>query len=359
MASNRQKLLKGAPRPRQAVLDMAPYSPPTGGRAGKVRLDFNENTVGCSPRVIEFLKQQLSAEYLAVYPEYSAVRPALAEFFHVEADQLLLTNGTDEAIQVLVNTYLDDGGEVLLLHPSYAMYRFYAEVAGASIREIPYREGTLEFPLEELLAAITPETRGVFIANPNNPTGTAVPLAGIERILRRARKAAVLIDEAYYEFCGISALGMLAQHPNLFVSRTFSKVYGMAAMRMGCVFSQAGNVSFLHKAQSPYSVNALAALAAREAVRDTAYVENYVTEALAARELLCVGLEKLGIEYFPSQGNFVLMRVGKRSIEIRDKLREKQVLVRDRSYEIAGCVRVTTGTREQTRRFLEELGKIW
>jgi histidinol-phosphate aminotransferase len=359
MASNRQKLLKGAPRPRRAVLDMAPYSPPTGGRAGKVRLDFNENTVGCSPRIIEFLKRELSAEGLAVYPDYSAVRPALAEFFHVPPDQLLLTNGTDEAIQVLVNTYIDDGGEVLLLRPSYAMYRFYAEVAAAAIREIPYRQGSLEFPLEELLAAITPETRAVLIANPNNPTGTAVPLAGIERILKRARKAAVLIDEAYYEFCGISALGILAEHPNLFVSRTFSKVYGMAAMRLGCLFSQAENVAFLHKAQSPYSVNALAALAAQAAVRDTAYVENYVAEALAARELLCVGLEKMGIEYVPSQGNFVLIRVGKRSIEIRDKLREKQVLVRDRSYEIAGCVRVTTGTREQTRRFLDELGKIW
>ncbi len=359
MASNRQKLLKGAPRPRKAVIGMAPYSPPTGGRAGKVRLDFNENTIGCSPRIIEFLKQELTAEGLAVYPEYSTVRPALAEFFQVEPEQLLLTNGTDEAIQVLVNTYIDDGGEVLLLHPSYAMYRFYSEVAGAAIREIPYRQGSLDFPLEELLAAITQETRAVFIANPNNPTGTAVPLAGIERILRRARKAAVLIDEAYYEFCGISALGMLAQHPNLFVSRTFSKVYGMAAMRLGCLFSQAGNVAFLHKAQSPYSVNALAALAAQEAVRDTAYVQNYVAEALAARELLCVGLERLGIEYVPSQGNFVLMRVGKRSIEIRDKLREQQVLVRDRSYEIAGCVRVTTGTREQTRRFLDELGKIW
>jgi histidinol-phosphate aminotransferase len=338
---------------------MAPYSPPTGGRAGKLRLDFNENTVGCSPRVIEFLKQQLSVEDLAVYPDYGQVRPALAEFFHVNADELLLTNGTDEAIQVLINTYVDDGDDVLLLHPSYAMYRFYAEVAGASIREISYRGPTLQFPLEELLAAITPSTRAVLIANPNNPTGTAVSLEGIEKILRRARKAVVLIDEAYYEFCGISALDLIAEHPNLFVSRTFSKVYGMAAMRLGVLFSQAGNVAFLHKAQSPYSVNALAALAAQEAVRDTAYIETYVTEALAARELLAVGLERLGIDYIPSQGNFLLMRAGKRSIEIRDALREKQVLVRDRSYEIRGCVRVTTGTREQTRRFLEELEKIW
>ncbi len=353
------RIAKGMLRPRRAVLKMAPYSPPTGGRAGKMRLDFNENTIGCSPRIIEFLRQQLNEEMLAVYPEYGHVRPALAEFFRVDPDQLLLTNGTDEAIQVLINTYIDDGDDVLLLRPSYAMYRFYAEVAGASIREIPYRRGDLQFPLEELLAAITPSTRAVLVANPNNPTGTAVPLAGVEQILKRAKKAAVLIDEAYYEFCGISALGLLAEYPNLFVSRTFSKVYGMAAMRLGCLFSQASNVTFLHKAQSPYSVNALAALAAEEAIRDTAYVQNYVTEALAARELICVGLERLGIPYIPSQGNFLLMRVGKRAIEIRDKLREEQVLVRDRSYEIAGCVRVTTGTRQQARRFLEELGKIW
>jgi histidinol-phosphate aminotransferase len=355
----KQKVPKGAPQPRQAVLDMTPYSPPTGNRAGKLRLDFNENTVGCSPRIVEFLKAQLSAEHLAMYPDYATVRPALAEFFHVEPGQVLLTNGTDEAIQVLINTYVDDGDEVLLLHPSYAMYRFYAEVAGGNIREVAYRPDGLEFPLEELLAAISPSTRAVLIANPNNPTGTGVTLAGIERILKRARKAAVLIDEAYYEFCGITALGLLPTHANLFVSRTFSKIYGMAAMRLGCLFSQEGNVDFLHKAQSPYSVNALAALAAEEAVRDTAYVEQYVTEALAARELLCVGLEKLGIPYVPSQANFVLMRIGKRAIEIRDRLREQQVLVRDRSYEIAGCVRVTVGTREQARRFLAALAEMW
>jgi histidinol-phosphate aminotransferase len=337
---------------------MAPYVPPTGNRAGKLRLDFNENTIGCSPRVIEFLKQQLTPERLSIYPDYAQVRPALAEFFHVDPAQLLLTNGTDEAIQVLINTYIDDGDEVLLLHPSYAMYRFYAEVAGANIREIDYRPGALEFPLEELLDAISPSTRAVLIANPNNPTGTAVTLAGIAKILKRARKAAVLIDEAYYEFCGITALGLIADHPNLFVSRTFSKIYGMAAMRLGCLFSHESNIAFLHKAQSPYSVNALAALAAQEAVRDTAYVENYVTEALAARELICVGLEKLGIEYIPSQANFVLMRIGRRSIEVRDRLREMQVLVRDRSYEIDGCVRVTVGTREQARRFLAALGEV-
>jgi histidinol-phosphate aminotransferase len=338
---------------------MAPYSPPTAGRAEKLRLDFNENTCGCSPRVIEFLRDELNANRLAVYPEYGEARAELAAFFRVRPGELLLTNGTDEAIQVVINTYVDDGDDVVLLRPAYAMYRFYAEVAGATIRNIDYRPEDLAFPLEELLGAIRPSTRAILIANPNNPTGTALTLDGIERILDRARNAAVLIDEAYYEFCGITALASLGARTNLFVSRTFSKVYGMAAMRMGCLFSQAENIAFLHKAQSPYSVNSLAALAARAAIRDTAYIENYVSEVLAARDFLCRELDRLGVAYFPSQGNFVLMRMGKRAIEIRDRLREAGVLVRDRSYEIDGCVRVTVGTREQVRRFLSLLEEVW
>ena len=353
------KLPKGAVRPRQAVLKMAPYAPPTAGRADKLRLDFNENTVGCSPRVIASLCAHLNPGQLAVYPEYGEARQQIATHFRVNPNQFVFTNGTDEAIQVLVNTYVDDGQEVLLLKPAYAMYRFYAQVAGAAIREIPYNPPALDFPLAELLDAITPQTRAILISNPNNPTGTGVPLQGIERILKRARKAVVLIDEAYYEFSGVTALGLIESQPNLFVSRTFSKVYGMAAMRLGCLFSHPVNVGFLHKAQSPYSVNTLAILAAQEAVRDSAYIENYVTEVLAARELLCVGLEKLGISYVPSSANFVLINAGRRAVEIRDRLRDHAILVRDRSYEIPGGVRITVGTREQTRRLLAELEKIW
>ena len=359
MAGKRIDLPPGVLQPREAVLNMAPYNPPTGGRAGKLRLDFNENTVGVSPKVIEYLREHLTEQSLAVYPEYEEIKQPLAAFFGVEPEDFTLTNGTDEAIQILINTYVEPGEDVLLLRPSYAMYRFYAEVAGAAIREIPFRPQKLAFPLEELLEAIGPATRAVLIANPNNPTGTGTSRAGIEKILAKAGGAAVLIDEAYYEFCGITALPLLNDYPNLFVSRTFSKVYGMAAMRLGCLFSQSGNVEFLHKAQSPYSVNMLAALAARAAIEDTAYVRNYVGEVLAARELLYVGLEQLGIPYYESQANFVLFDAGNRAMSIRDELRRRGVLVRDRSYEIPGCVRVTTGTREQIRKFLAELSEIW
>jgi histidinol-phosphate aminotransferase len=337
---------------------MAPYSPPSSGRAGKLRLDFNENTVGVSPRVVEFLQRVITADALSIYPEYEETKPALARFFGVAPGQFTLTNGTDEAIQLLVNTYVDDGQEVIVLHPSYAMYRFYAEIAAARIRPLSYHPETLAFPIEELLEVVTPQTRAILIANPNNPTGTGIGIGEIGRILAKAPQSAVLVDEAYFEFSGLTALPLLDSHSNLFISRTFSKVYGMAALRVGCLFSQAANVACLHKAQSPYSVNMIAAMAARVAVQDREYVDRYVREVLEARDMLYEGLGRLGVRHWKSQANFVLFHAGPRSIEIRDTLRAKGILVRDRSYEIAGCVRVTIGTKAQAARFLSELETV-
>jgi histidinol-phosphate aminotransferase len=338
---------------------MAPYSPPTAGRAGKLRLDFNENTVGCSPAVVRFLVEKLTQEQLTIYPEYEATREALARYFGQSEARFAITNGTDEAIQVLVNTYVDDGDEVLILHPSYAMYRFYSEVAGATVRELAYRKADLSFPLEELIESVNERTRAILISNPNNPTGTAIGLDVVETVLKAAPQAAVLIDEAYFEFFGVTALGLIDAHSNLFVSRTFSKAFGMAAMRVGCLFSQETNVAYMRKAQSPYSVNMLAALAVRAAVEDPAYVNEYVANALAARELIYEGFRKRGMRFYPSQANFVLFHAGERSIAVRDGLRERGVLVRDRSYEIPGTVRVTAGTPEQAGEFFEALDEVW
>jgi histidinol-phosphate aminotransferase len=338
---------------------MAPYHPPSAGRRNKLRLDFNENTVGAPPHVLDFIKRYLTAADLSIYPEYENALQDLALHFGVGEDELTLTNGTDEAIQLLINTYVDDGNQVLVLKPSYAMYRFYAQLASAAVEEVDYRPETLAFPLEELLERITPMTRAVLISNPNNPTGTGTTVPALQRILRKAAHAAVLVDEAYYEFSGITMLPLLNQHPNLFVSRTFSKTYGMAAMRCGCLFSRAENMEYLRKAQSPYSVNALAAMAARIAVQGEKFVEEYVLEVLTARELLYVGFERLKIPYIKSQANFVLFQAGDRAITIRDELKRRGILVRDRSYELPGYVRVTVGTRDQAQRFLDELEQIW
>jgi histidinol-phosphate aminotransferase len=346
-------------RPREAVLRMNEYHPPTGGRRNKLRLDFNENTVGAPPHVLDFIKRYLTAADLSIYPEYDHALEDLCLHFSVSIDELTLTNGTDEAIQVLVNTYVDDNDPVLLLRPSYAMYKFYTQLAGASVAELDYVPGTLAFPTAELLERVTPATRVVFISNPNNPTGTGIDLATIEKILQKSPETAVLVDEAYYEFSGVTALPLIDRYSNLFVSRTFSKTYGMAAMRCGCLFSNPTNIAHVKKAQSPYSVNSLAAMAARIAIQEEKFVEDYVLEVLTAKELLYVGLERLNIPYIKSQANFVLFDAGDRAVPIRDALRQRGVLIRDRSYEIPGCVRVTIGTRDQVQQFLNELEQIW
>ena len=345
-------------KPRHSVSKMKPYAPPAGGRGDKIRLDFNENTVGCSPRVAEYLKGAITQPMVSVYPEYEETRPALARFFNVQPEELVLTNGTDEAIQLLVNTFVEPDDEVLLMHPSYAMYRFYAEVAGARVREIEYEAETLVFPVERFVANINNQTKLVMLANPNNPTGTAISIMHVEKVLRANPNCGVLIDEAYFEFCGKTALPFIQRYQNLFVSRTFSKAYGMAALRMGCLLSHAENVAHLRKAQSPYSVNLLAAKAAAVAVQDRDYIDGYVREVLSARDMLYSGLSEMSVRHWRSEGNFVLFHIGDRAGEICGKLRTKGLLVRDRSYELPGCVRVTVGTKDQTRQFLQHLKEM-
>ena len=156
----------------------------------------------------------------------------------------------------------------------------------------------------------------------------------------------------------MTALALIERYQNLFVSRTFSKAYGLAGLRIGCLFSQAENVKYLHKAQSPYSVNILAAIAARAGVADQSYVNEFVRTAVEARDLLYAGFERRGIPFYRSEGNFVLFRAGEASLAIRDGLRERGVLVRDRSYEIEGCVRVTAGTPAQVVRFFAALDEV-
>ena len=278
---------------------MAPYSPPTGGRSGKLRLDFNENTVGCSPRVIEFLQVQPLRSRLGRLPRIHRVkRPSPP------------TSKSRRTRSSSPTAPTKPSGP----HQHLRRRRPRSPHPAAVLRHVPFLRGsrrsknqgdrlpapTLAFPLEELLDAITPATRAILISNPNNPTGTGDHLLAIEQILEPRPQAAVLIDEAYYEFCGVTALPESSDYPNLFVSRTFSKVYGMAAMRIGCLFSQAANVQYLHKAQSPYSVNMLAALAAEAAVGHR--VRRKLRRRSACRtRTLCVGLEKLGIATSPAR----------------------------------------------------------
>jgi histidinol-phosphate aminotransferase len=339
--------------PRPSIESMQPYRPPSSGRGNKMRLDFNENTVGCSPRVLRRLKK-ITAGELAVYPEYDDALPRFAAYFGVRPDELTLTNGTDEAIQLVTNTYVSERDTVVVLKPTYAMYRFYAQVAGARVVEVDYPPD-LSFPQEKLLRAAKSRAKAIFVANPNNPTGTLATPAQLKELLEAAPGAAVMVDEAYFEFCGQTALPWIGRYRNLFVSRTFSKAFGLAAMRCGCLFSSARNIDKLRKGQSPYSVNSVAVACALEAIRDTGYVKKYAAEVLRARRILCEELRRLGWKYFPSAANFVLVNFGPAAQPMRRLLGEHEILVRDRGYEIPGSVRITVGTVAQTRRLIEVL----
>lgn len=348
----------GFPKPRRAIEQMAAYAPPTGNRIGKLRLDFNENTVGCSPRVAAALERLATKEFLSTYPEYQEARRKVGKFFGLPPDQMLFSDGTDEAIHLLCSTYVEPGDEVVMPWPAFPMFQFYAQVAGGEPRKISYRLPDLSFPLEELLAAITPRTRLVLVANPSNPTGGAIGLEEIEKILQRAENAAVLIDEAYFEFCGVTALQLLPGYPNLFVSRTFSKAFGLAGLRVGCLLSQAENIASVRKGQSPYSVNSLGVLCASEAIEDQEYVRSYVRDVLEAREILLSGLRELGVPFYPTQANFVLADFGEDAAQVCEALRERGILVRDRSGELPGTVRITVGTKSQTSKLLAALGEV-
>jgi histidinol-phosphate aminotransferase len=343
-------------QPNLAVQNMRPYSPPSQGRADKMRLDFNENTVGCSPQVIAAIETAIDPNSMSMYPEYSQAKSKIAEFFSVEPQQLVFTNGTDEAISLIVNTFIEAGEELVVVQPSYAMYRFYGELGGAKVTEVNFeRADDLGFPLAKLLATINQNTAAIFLANPNNPTGTPISRNEIVQVLQAAPNSVVLIDEAYVEFADVSVLDLINEFQNLFVSRTFSKAYGMAGIRFGCLFSDAQNIEWIQKAQSPYSVNVVAVAAALAAVQDEEYLSNYVDDVRESRNFVETEFSRLGIKYFKSSGNFLLFDVGHRAKEIRDQLAAHGVLIRDRSYEISGCVRVTIGTKQQMKLFIREL----
>lgn len=343
--------------PRVAIAAVPSYHPPLAEREG-LRLDFNENTLGCSPRVLGRLRQ-LTAEDLARYPEREPVEGMVAEFLEADASEVLLTNGVDEAIHLLCQTYLAPGDDALIVVPTYSMYRIYMMAAGAQVISVPAGED-FQFPLEKVLGRISPRTRLIAIANPNNPTGTIAAGEDLFRIARAAPSAALLVDEAYFEFYGQTLLAKRAEFPNLFVARTFSKVYGMAGLRVGVLVGDRDQMKSLRRVSSPYNVNVVALACLPAALADQDFIRQYVAEVKEGLLMLERALQEAGIKFWPSRANFVLFRPGataSASATFVDQMRRRGILVRDRSSDpgCAGCVRVTVGPREHTERLLEAL----
>jgi histidinol-phosphate aminotransferase len=336
---------------RQAVRRLKEYHPPLGGRVG-LRLDFNENTVGCSPRVLERLRQ-LQCDQLARYPERETVERRVAAHLDLDPDGVLLTNGVDEAIHLICETYLEPEDEVLIVVPTFSMYEIYAAATGA--RVITISAGPeFRYPTNEVLARISSRTRLVAIANPNNPTGAVVALSDLLRILRTAPDTAVLVDEAYFDFYGESLLNEVGRYTNLFVARTFSKAYGLAGLRIGMLVGSPSQMATVRRVSSPYNVNAVALACLPEALADQEYVRQYVAEVRQGRERLEQELHSLRLRFWPSQANFVLVRIGERHNAFVRAMRERGVLVRDRSRDpgCEGCVRISIGSNAQTERLV-------
>jgi histidinol-phosphate aminotransferase len=342
---------------RQAIQDLDEYHPPLGGRQG-LRLDFNENTVGASPRVLRRL-HELTLEDLARYPERGPVEALVAASVGLEAEAVLLTNGVDEAIHLLCQTYLESGGEALIAVPTFAMYEISAAATGARVLRIPARKD-FGFPLEAVLAAITPKTRLIAIANPNNPTGALVAAEGLLQIVNAAPEAAVLLDEAYYEFCGQTLLASIRNYANVFVARTFSKAYGMAGLRAGMLAGPAAQMRMVRRVASPYNVNIAALIALPEALQDQEYVAQYVGQVRRGRAQLEAEFESRGIAYCPSQANFVLAHIGPAHAAFVEAMKQRGILVRDRASD-PGCdgwVRITLGSEAHTEMLLTALGQV-
>ena len=342
-------------RARQAIQRLWEYHPPLGNRLG-LRMDFNENTVGGSPRVLQCLRE-LTLEQLARYPQRKSVELALAEFFRVRAEELLLTNGVDEAIHLICETYLEPTDQAVIVVPTFGIYELFVSATGA--QPVPVlAQQNFAFPTEDVLANLNDSTRLVVIANPNNPTGQVASRVDLLRIANSAPHAAVLIDEAYFEFYGETLLDQIGRLPNLFVARTFSKAYGLAGLRIGALMGHSEQISHVRRVASPYNVNAVALACLPAALRDQSFVQNYVDEVRQGRERLQAALRSLGIPYWQSHANFVLANLGEQHGAFVDEMRRRGVLVRDRSQDpgCEGCVRITVGTSEQMYQLLDAIG---
>jgi histidinol-phosphate aminotransferase len=345
---------------RKAVEQMQSCYPPPEGRSGFLRLDANENTAGPAPEVVRAVGG-LTAEQISSYPEYQQAERRLARFFGVKPEELIVTNGVDDALRLVTDGYAESGEKVLLVEPTFEMYRFYAELLGAQVVTLRY-DKKLRFPMEDVVRVLQRDCpRLLFLANPNNPTGGLLSRAELRKILKAARRTMVVVDEAYHEFAGETVAGWIPRRRNLIVTRTFSKAAGLAGLRVGCLLANREVTAGLRRVRPPYSVNAAGLAAALAAVRSHRRTRRYVREVAAARAELARALTRLGVTVYPSAANFLLADFGPRATALLARLRRRGILLRDRrtNFGRVGPVRITIGTREQMQGLIAALEKEW
>ena len=338
-----------------------------------LRLHLNENTGGCSPKVVDAVRA-FDGEKLAMYPDFRDAVMETAAFLGVDPERIVLTNGLDEGILLASIAYLGhrtppalvelgapltaNSGtpEIVVAMPAFDPYLHAAQAMGARvISALPGND--YAFPLDDVLKAVTANTRIVYVNNPNNPSGQPVPLEAIRRVARQAAHALVFVDEAYHDFLGENFLSEAAEYPNVLIGRTFSKAYGLAGMRVGVMIASPDILEPIRKVMPLFNLNVVAVAAVRAALTDLDFRAWYIAQANESKALVYAACERAGLRYWKSAANFVLIDGGTRVRALIDGLIANGVLVRDRTRDPSTptCFRLTTGVVEHTRRAADTL----
>lgn len=339
---------------REAIARIGFYEPPLEGREGEelLLLDFNESTQPPPKGVTDAMVRFLQQGSVNRYPAYSALTEKLAGYAGVSPEQIVLTNGSDQAIDIVLRSLLEPGDEMVFARPGFAMFTQVAGTLGAATVEIPYLPD-MGFPYREMAAAVTGKTRLIVLINPNNPTGTAIESGQIEALLTRFPEVPVLVDEAYFEFTGATSVPLLARHDNLVILRTFSKAFAVAGLRLGYALAGPAFVRELHKIRGPYDVNALAVRGAEALLEHLDDLRLYTEEVMTrAKPMVEAFFAENGVAFFPGAANFMLVkpRDAKGACEF---LLRRKVLVRPQKRPIEDTFRLSVGTVADMRRFIK------
>ncbi len=326
-----------------------------------LRLHLNENTGGCSARVLEAIRS-VRPNDVSTYPQYREVVDATARYFGVDPDWVLLTNGLDEGILMAAVAHIAKArvhdAETIIPQPAFDPYPNSTAAVGATPVWVPPGPG-YAFPTQAVIDAITPRTRMIFLNTPNNPTGQLIDPDDLSRIADAAPHAIVLIDEAYIEFGGTTFLPRLSRHPNVLLGRTFSKAYGLAGLRVGVVIGQAQALDPVRSVTLPFNINGIAMTAVQAALEDTEFLPRYAAQVKESRELVYAACKRLGLEYWLSAANYVMVRVGE-TAPLVEAMAARQIHVRDRSKDptTPGCIRITAGILSHTIKAIEALESV-
>lgn len=341
-------------KPKKTILDLKAYPAPLFCEEGFLRLDSNESDFGPSPKVVEALSNVNVAD-LQYYPYYGELLQKLADLHEVSIENIILTNGADEGISGILGTFLEYGQTVLTVAPTFVMPKLYSQRDGLIFKEIPYSE-KWQFPAEEFIKNIE-KSDLIHLTTPNSPTGEVIEQSIILEIVEKANSKAVLIDETYANYAGITNLDLIKKHDNVFITRSFSKDFALAGLRLGYIISDAENIVSLRKFFSPYNVSNIAVKAGLAAIDDIEHLEKVKSELEKSKKLLTQEFEKLGAKVFKSKSNFLCADFGQKAEFINKKLLQNKIKVKyfDKTPLLENCCRIGIPKLENAEILIESI----